>query len=160
VSHDAIIAAVMSRSPADVLGIGPEADAIIRELSDSGVIATAIDDARELVDGKLDLKVDVAVVNVLTDSGEAVEEMIRHAPRVLRVGGALIIEAVHPHFAAGDEPYRDGWRDGSPAWYFRTVESWVKVLAGAGFDLDKVVEPVHPDTGLPASIIFVASLRG
>jgi spermidine synthase len=124
------------------------------------VNATAIGDARELVAGKLSMRVDAVIANVLPDSGEAVEETIRHAPRLLRDGGALIIQAAHPHFAGGDEPYRDGWREGSPAWYFRTVESWVKLLTGAGLDLEKVVEPVHPDTGLPASIIFVASLRG
>ena len=64
-------------------------------------------------------------------------------------------------------PYEDGWRHGSwagfsddfsdPApWYFRTVESWKKLLVEAGFRLLEMREPIHPGTGKPASVIFIA----
>lgn len=73
--------------------------------------------------------------------------------------------------AGGDSPYRDGWREGSwagcgpgfgePApWYFRTLESWCRLFTEAGFGLEGLREPLHPDTGQPASILFILAPRG
>ena len=85
----------------------------------------------------------------------------------LAPGGALVIQTVHPWTAAGDEPYADGWRtetfDAFGAefaepmpWYFRTLESWVDALHGAGFRLAALREPVHPGTRPPVSLLMVA----
>ncbi len=41
-------------------------------------------------------------------------------------------------------------------WYFRTVESWIKLLRDSGFDILESREPIHPGTGKPVSIIFVS----
>jgi hypothetical protein len=70
--------------------------------------------------------------------------------------------------ATADLPYVDGWREGSwagfssdfsdPApWYFRTLESWKRLIADAGFQLLEMREPIHPVTGKPASVIFIAA---
>jgi hypothetical protein len=97
---------------------------------------------------------------------------VRAAPALLAPGGALVVQTLHPVVATGDEPYADGWRAGSwagcpaaaggPAWgppapwYFRTVGSWVRLVASAGLRLVDVREPLHPRTGRPASLLLVA----
>jgi hypothetical protein len=73
--------------------------------------------------------------------------------------------------SCGEPPYRDGWRQGSwagcgdgfsePApWYFRTLESWVRLFADNGFRLHEIREPFHPHTGKPASVIFTGEMSG
>ncbi|HEX2081660.1 MAG TPA: methyltransferase domain-containing protein [Longimicrobium sp.] len=85
----------------------------------------------------------------------------------LTPGGALVIQTVHPWMAAGEEPYVDGWRTetfdafgGAFArpmpWYFRTLGSWVRVLDDAGLRIAALREPLHPQTGRPASLLMVA----
>lgn len=85
-------------------------------------------------------------------------------------GGALVVQTVHPWTAAGDEPYADGWRTETfdafggefaepMPWYFRTLESWVDALHGAGFRLASLREPVHPGTGKPVSLLMVAEAK-
>jgi len=84
--------------------------------------------------------------------------------------GTLIIQTLHPVAASGDLPYEDGWRQGSwagfsedfsdPApWYFRTLDSWKRLLDEAGFRPLEIREPIHPGTGKPASVIFIAEKR-
>jgi hypothetical protein len=79
-----------------------------------------------------------------------------------------VIQTLHPRSACGDAPYADGWRDGSwagidgdfgdPApWYFRTLEGWLGLLAECGFEQVQVREPLYPDTGRPASVLFIAT---
>jgi SAM-dependent methyltransferase len=118
--------------------------------------------------GELDIAVDVVAANFSLIGKESVEGVVRRIPDLLTTGGTLIIQTLHPVVASGDLPYEDGWRPGSwagfgdefsdPApWYFRTLESWKKLLADAGFDALEVREPVNPKTGKPASIIFIAA---
>ena len=118
--------------------------------------------------GELALAVDVAVANFALIGKDAVDELVRTAPALLEPGGALIIQTLHPVIATGDQPYKDGWRTGSwagfsddfsdPApWYFRTLATWVELIASSGLRLLEMREPVHPTTGKPASVIFIAS---
>lgn len=39
-------------------------------------------------------------------------------------------------------------------WYFRTLKSWVDLMARNGLVMERMIEPPHPETGKPASIIF------
>lgn len=116
------------------------------------------------------MTVDVAVANFALIGGAAVDALVRHAPALLAPGGALVIQTLHPLVACGPAPYVDGWRDGSwdgfgpaftdPApWYFRTVATWVALLRDAGLDLARLLEPLHPETGRPASLLLVATRR-
>ena len=125
----------------------------------------------EIAAGALALRVDAAVANFALIGRDAVDALVRAVPRLLVPGGSLIIQTLHPLVATGDQPYRDGWRPGSwagfsdaffdPApWYFRTLESWVALLGAAGLGLKEMREPVHPHTGKPASVIFVAQVAG
>ncbi len=122
----------------------------------------------EVAAGALDVRVDVVVANFALIGGGAVDAVVARAPALLAPGGALVVQTLHPLVAVGDGPYADGWRPGSwagfgpefthPApWYFRTLESWVRLLIGSGLRLVDLREPVHPATGRPASVILVAA---
>lgn len=121
----------------------------------------------DIVAGTFHAQVDVAVANFALIGGEAVDALIRAVPSLLTPTGSLVIQTLHPVIATGDAPYEDGWRTGSwtgfstdfvdPApWYFRTIESWLKLIETAGFRLVELREPLHPITRRPASIIYIA----
>lgn len=86
----------------------------------------------------------------------------RVAPR-----GRLVIQTMHPWTAAGDGPYRGGWRletfagfgDGFTAampWYFRPLHAWSAELTHAGWQLAALDEPLHPETERPLSLVLTA----
>jgi 2-polyprenyl-3-methyl-5-hydroxy-6-metoxy-1,4-benzoquinol methylase len=121
--------------------------------------------------GELDIRVEVAVANFALIGKEAVDALIKAIPTLLRPRGALVVQTLHPLVACGDLPYEDGWRAGSwsgfsddftdPApWYFRTLESWVALIANSGMTLVEMREPTHPTTRKPASVVFVALTAG
>jgi hypothetical protein len=127
--------------------------------------------AEAIAAGELELSVDVAVANFALLGKESVERLLERAPRLLAPRGALIIQTLHPVVACGDLPYRDGWRAGSwagfsnaftdPApWYFRTLESWTRLLVDSGLRVVETREPAHPVTQKPASVIFIAEAAG
>jgi 2-polyprenyl-3-methyl-5-hydroxy-6-metoxy-1,4-benzoquinol methylase len=83
----------------------------------------------------------------------------------LEPDGALVIQTVHPWMARGDAPYEDGWRTETfaafavpfPAhmpWYYRTMASWSASIAAAGLRVERFQEPLHPETGLPLSLLL------
>ena len=122
----------------------------------------------DLAAGAIELKVDAAIANFSLIGKESVEGLLSHVPALLNPGGALIVQTLHPVAACGERPYEDGWRVGSwagfggafsdPApWYFRTVEGWKKLITDSGLHLVEMREPLHPKTGLPASLILVAT---
>ncbi len=117
--------------------------------------------------GRLEITVDVVAINFALIGKESVEGLLRRTPRMLAPGGAVVIQTLHPLLTSGDAEYVDGWRAGSwtgfsddfsdPApWYFRTMESWVKLFVESGLCLVGLREPLHPVTGKPASVIFTA----
>jgi 2-polyprenyl-3-methyl-5-hydroxy-6-metoxy-1,4-benzoquinol methylase len=183
----AILDAVMARSPRTALDIGCGEGWLARELASRGIQVTGVDVVPELIDkareagggdfrvasyediaaGKLSIKVDAAIANFSLIGKEVVESLIAAIPQLLASGGALLIQTPHPLMASADQPYREGWREGSwagfntdfidPApWYFRTLESWVRTIRSNGLELVNLIEPLHPGTGKPASLILVA----
>ncbi|MFL5638996.1 MAG: class I SAM-dependent methyltransferase [Gemmatimonadaceae bacterium] len=121
----------------------------------------------EIAAGKLAVKVDAVVANFSLIGKESVEAVVGCTPVFLNRGGSLLIQTLHPVTSCGDAAYEDGWRQGSwtgfsedfsdPApWYFRTIPSWEELLTSNGFRILEKREPVHPNTGEPASIIFIA----
>ena len=121
----------------------------------------------EIGNGKLDVKVDACIANFSLIGGDAVDKLGARIPELLNRIGSFIVQTPHPVVATGDLPYSDGWRAGSwagcgtgfskPApWYFRTVESWVKLMRGSRLQVVDLREPMHPVTGKPASLIIIA----
>lgn len=109
---------------------------------------------------------DVAVCNfALLD--ETLEPILAALASRLSPRGAVVIQTVHPWTARGTGPYRNGWRtedfnsfgEAFPAsmpWFFRTLGSWIDEMRSAGLRLARMVEPVHPATGEPLSLILGA----
>jgi 2-polyprenyl-3-methyl-5-hydroxy-6-metoxy-1,4-benzoquinol methylase len=188
VTNAAIVDAVVSRSPRSVLDLGCGEGWLVRTIAERGIKAIGIDaipalisqaarsgggefrvaSYEEIAAGKLDLTVDVVVANFSLIGKESVEGVLKSVPALLKEGGTLIIQTLHPLIAVGELPYADGWREGSwagfssefsdPApWYFRTVDSWKALIESSGLRLIETREPQHPATGKPASIIFIAS---
>ena len=188
VTDRAIVDAVMSRKPEFVLDLGCGEGWLVRALSVQGVqrvigvdvVPALVEQARAagggefhvasyeaIARGELHVTVDVAVANFALIGKEAVDALIRSIPKLIRRGGALVIQTLHPVIACGDLPYEDGWRTGSwagfsddftdPApWYFRTLETWVGLIASSGLMLTELREPIHPTTNKPASVLFIA----
>ncbi|MCC6930242.1 MAG: methyltransferase domain-containing protein [Gemmatimonadaceae bacterium] len=120
------------------------------------------------MDGPPGVAFDLAVANFSLIGGDAVEALIRHIPALLVPHGALIVQTLHPATARGEHPYMDAWREGSwagfsadfrdpPPWYYRTMGSWIRLLVHSGFQVQDVIEPLHPATGSPASVLFVVA---
>ncbi len=141
--------------------------ALIEQATRAGGGEFRVASYEQIAAGELEITVDVVVANFSLIGKESVDGVVRRVPELLTAGGALIIQTLHPIVAGGDLPYEDGWRQGSwvgfsdefsdPApWYFRTLESWKSLLRDAGFKAVEMREPVHPGTGKPASVIFIA----
>lgn len=182
----AIVEAVMECSPRSVIDVGCGEGWLVRALEEQGVRALGVDAIPELIEraraaggdfelcsyaelaaGKLATAADVVVCNFSLLGEQSVEDVFRAVPSLLKPAGVFIVQTLHPLLACGDQPYIDGWRHGSwdgfsddftdPApWYFRTLESWVRLFGRHGFYLREIREPVHPATGRPASALFIA----
>ena len=114
---------------------------------------------------------DVLVCNFSLFGKESVSSLFRIAPQLLNKEGSFVVQTLHPVQVQNGEKWSEGWRNGSwdgfntnfskPApWYFRTLESWKDLFKEAGFGSLNIVEPINPETGEPASMIFVGSLCG
>ncbi|WP_109125769.1 class I SAM-dependent methyltransferase [Dyella sp. C11] len=189
VTDQAIVDAVLGQSPRTVIDLGCGEGWLARALAANGVQVLGIDAIPSLIDaarmqgggefrvasyddvaaGRLAERADVVVCNFSLLGGASVDALLAAVPGLLAPGGVLVIQTLHP-LMAGIEPYADGWREGSwvgcgegfsqPApWYFRTLGSWVGALRTAGLDVQSIKEPIHPHTGRPASVIFLAGAR-
>lgn len=189
VTDQAVIDAVLSCTPRTVIDLGCGEGWLARALAAEGIevlgidaVPTLVDAARakgggefrvmsygELAAGALAERADVLVCNFSLLGAASVDAMLAAVPALLAPGGRLVVQTLHP-LMAGVEPYADGWREGSwagcgegfgePApWYFRTLESWVAALDSARLCLSAIREPIHPHTGRPASVIFLAGAR-
>ena len=123
----------------------------------------------QLAAGALGFTADVAVCNFSLLGKESVDTVFAAMASLLKPRGAFIIQTLHPIVACAERPYQDGWREGSwagfgaeftdPApWYFRTLGSWLQLLRRHRLRLLELREPLHPRSGLPASVIFIADV--
>lgn len=99
--------------------------------------------------------------------GDVVVPVLAACAARLAPSGRVVVQTVHPWVAAGDGPYEEGWREETFAafalpfpstmpWYFRTMAGWHAALVHAGLRLERVEEPLHPDTRRPLSLLLVA----
>lgn len=114
-------------------------------------------------------KFDLAVCNFSLLGNESVTQLFQTIPSLLNTEGFFVVQTIHPVTACGEGKYEDAWREGSwtgfsdqfrdPApWYFRTIESWQDLFLDNGFKLKEIHEPVNPQTGIAASVVFVGQL--
>ena len=160
--------ALVDRGVTQVIGVDA-IPALIDQARGAGGGEFRVASYEDIAKGALELTVDVAVANFALIGKDAVDALILTSPTLLSRGGALVIQTLHPVIASGDQPYKDGWRSGSwagfssdfsdPApWYFRTLESWVDLIARSGLRLVEMREPIHPTSNKPASVIFIAAV--
>jgi 2-polyprenyl-3-methyl-5-hydroxy-6-metoxy-1,4-benzoquinol methylase len=189
ITDQAIVDAVLDTRPASVLDVGCGEGWLVRALSAHGIQAMGVDAVPTLIEraraaggqfevasyadiiaGKLPLRADVVVCNFSLLGKASVERLLAALPSLLETHGRLIVQTVHPLIACGELPYADGWRLESwtglraafpePApWYFRTLASWIALFGATGWHLRELREPMHPETTLPASAIFIAQPR-
>ncbi|AVH65810.1 class I SAM-dependent methyltransferase [Nostoc sp. 'Peltigera membranacea cyanobiont' N6] len=111
-------------------------------------------------------KFDCFICNFSLLGERAIGEIAEAGKSLLEDKGKIIIQTLHPLMACGDSPYSDGWRESSwqgiqleafdPApWYFRTIESWILEFHLRNYQLVKLIEPCHPKTKKPVSIVFI-----
>ncbi|HEX9986617.1 MAG TPA: class I SAM-dependent methyltransferase [Thermoanaerobaculia bacterium] len=176
----AIVAAVLDRSPRDVLDLGCGEGWLTRALAAQGMTVTGVDVSPALIEAAHalgggtfqtlpydELDTLTATFDVIVANFSLFEEQLPDVRPLLNPGGAFIIQTLHPAFAG--PPYADGWRVETFAtlpgfteempWYFRTLGSWVRALADAGLRLEELREPLHPETGVPLSVIFCSTVQ-
>lgn len=188
VTDRAILAAVLDQSPHTALDLGCGEGWLSRALNGRSIETLGVDALHELIDraraagggefrilsyediaaGGLALRVDTVVCNFALLGKTSVEGVFAAVSGLLNPGGQFIVQTLHPVTACGEQPYRDGWREGSwagagadfgdPApWYFRTLESWFGLFRKHGLRVRELREPLHPETGQAASVIFIAT---
>lgn len=187
VTNQAIINAVLETGPETVLDIGCGEGWLVRALTETGISATGVDGVAELIqsaeeqtEGRfiqltydeisaatITERFDAIVCNFSLLGGDSVEQLFRELPGLLNGRGYLIVQTLHPDNFPGPE----GWREGTwagiygdfsqPApWYYRTLSSWLSLFTRSGFELISQTAPLHPESGLPASLILVGRYSG
>lgn len=148
-------------------GLGVDAvPALIQSANATGGGRFLTMDYATIAAGALREQADAVVCNFSLLGDESVDALLGAIAALLAPGGALLIQTLHPWGACGEVAYRDGWREGSWAgcgegfgeaapWYFRTLAGWMQSFTAAGLMLESVHEPIHPQSGQPASVIFV-----
>jgi 2-polyprenyl-3-methyl-5-hydroxy-6-metoxy-1,4-benzoquinol methylase len=96
---------------------------------------------------------------------DRVSALLAALARRLPSSGVILVQTVHPWAAVGDGPYEDGWRTETwtafaaefPApmpWYFRTTGAWLAAAREARLVVDRIDEPIHPQTKKPLSLLL------
>lgn len=188
VTNQAITDAILRRRPARVLDAGCGEGWLARNLASHGIAVTGFDgsealiaDARQTGGGQfftlsyddfcahtkpLGEPFDTVVFNFALLS-ETLAPVLRTAAGLLRPGGCIVIQTLHPVEVSQGEHYENGWRlerfagmgeayQAAMPWFFRTIGSWLDELSEAGLHCTKLEEPLHPETGRPASMLLTA----
>ena len=184
----AIIKAITQRQPQRVLDAGCGEGWLARQLVDLGIRVSGFDGSEPLIKraaewGDADFihlsydsfaeepsragsDYDVVAFNFSLFAADIVPTL-RAGASVLRPGGTLIIQTVHPFNDAEGQRYEDGWRVETFAtmsadfktpmpWYFRTMQSWINSVIQAGLKVAEVREPFDEPTGKPLSLLIIA----
>lgn len=109
---------------------------------------------------------DLIVCNFSLLDRDGVANLMRTISTLLTPAGLVLIQTLHPEHVGTPETRSDGWRSeswqgigddfrGRAPWYYRSMGSWRRLFAESGLQLVEKIEPLHPETGVPASVIFV-----
>jgi SAM-dependent methyltransferase len=186
VTDQALVDAILDYRPDTLLDLGCGEGWLARRLAPLGIAVTGIDAAPALIDAARQAgggsfmvagydalppalgSFAMAVSNFALLGKEPVERLFATLPQLIP-GGHFIVQTLHPLTASGERVYQDGWRQDSwaafstgveapPPWYFRTLESWVRLFGKHGLRLLELREPRAPATAEPASVIFIAAV--
>lgn len=184
ITNAAVLEAVLAPTPRRVLDVGCGEGWLCRALAAQGIEAVGVDAAGALVEaaraagGGLYRRLDYAQLADAAELGSfdvavcnfsLLDEDLAPALHALRARSTrLVIQTVHPWSARGEAPYADGWRTerfeclgtavAAPMpWYYRTLASWLEALAAARWRVAALREPLHPHSGLPASLLLEAA---
>ena len=171
VTDAAIVQAVLDQHPRTVLDLGCGEGWLTRALASHGIDVTGVDASEPLIEAARALgggRFEVADYDALPqtnfDAVVANFALLDDRPLPALQTNTLIVQTVHPAFAGGT--YADGWRvetfdsfEGewreSMPWFFSTLASWTRLFRDAGFAIHEIREPLHPERGTPASILFI-----
>lgn len=110
---------------------------------------------------------DLIVINFGLFTDQSTEALLAELRKRLVDGGLIVIQTLHPcYFLGGEGPYQSEWKSDAWAglegdfqesheWFFRTLSDWISMFVRLGFRLGGMKEPLHPETGKPASVIFI-----
>ena len=186
-TNRAIESAILATQPGSVIDVGCGEGWLVRRLLARGIAARGLDvipalvasanaqggefavaSYEDIARGRVAWRADTVSCNFALIGQESTEQLLQSVGGLLNPGGHFIVQTLHPVEACGAMPYQDGWRQGSwdgfnqrfvnaAPWYFRTLESWRALFAACGLRLVSEHWPVHPRTGRPASVVFVAT---
>lgn len=184
VTDQALIDAILTHRPTDLLDLGCGEGWLARHLQPLGITVTGIDAeprlihaARQAGGGTFQIAnygdlptpfgpFDMAVSNFALLGEESVRGLFASLSRILKPDGHLIVHTLHPLSLSKDR-YQDGWRkdswaafsavgDNAPPWYFRTLQSWIALFSAQRLKLIDLREPMALGGATPASILFIA----
>lgn len=185
-TNQAIENAILSTQPSSVIDVGCGEGWLVRRLVACGIAARGLDVVPALIGsakrqggefavasyddiarGAVAWRADTVSCNFALIGKESTEQLLRGVALLLKPGGHFIVQTLHPVEACSTQPYEDGWRQGTwdgfnqrfvnaAPWYFRTLESWRALFVTCGLRLVSEHWPVHPRTGRPAAVVFVA----
>lgn len=120
----------------------------------------------EILKGKLSgHRFDVLSFNFSLFEQELTADLLAFTPQLMNDEGYIVIQTLHPINMPQVQPYvshweEDSWKglgngfDSPHHWYFRTLADWVNLLIISGFQLVQLIEPLHPETKRPISLIL------
>lgn len=185
-TNRAIESAIVATQAASAIDVGCGEGWLVRRLLGRGIAARGLDVVPALIEsasrqggefavasyddiarGAVDWRADAVSCNFALIGNESSAQLLRGVASLMNPGGHFIVQTLHPVEACGAMRYEDGWRQGSwdgfnqrfvnaAPWYFRTLESWRALFAACGLQLVSEHWPIHPRTGRPASVVFVA----
>jgi len=109
---------------------------------------------------------EVVVINFALFAETETDALLAALPYYLAPNGRIVLQTLHPLVASEGTAYISGWREGSWSglpgafvkpyrWYFRTLERWLHSFTQAGLAVQRILEPLHPHSQRPASMLFV-----